>query len=65
MKIIKPGNKIECKCGCVFEYDRNDVKQESHVDWGFTADKHYRVSYVLCPTCGRKTELYSEFVGFC
>lgn len=25
MKIIKSANRIECKCGCIYEYEKDDM----------------------------------------
>jgi hypothetical protein len=66
MKIIEQNNRIECKCGCVFEYDENDVKEENRVIGRIILqDEMYCISYVKCPVCGKKHRLFSEFKGYC
>ena len=55
MKIIKfpSETKINCKCGCEFEFDEKDTRQEKHY-WG-TVEEY--IVYVVCPFCGKKIEL--------
>lgn len=65
MKIIERSNRIECKCGCIFEYDAIDIKEEYDISGGIFLHPMYHVSYVKCPVCGRRHRLYSEFKGYC
>lgn len=62
MKIIKHGkqyeqenNIAECKCGCKFQYDENEIlytRNRSDYDGTF----YYKVTYtfVKCPECNRE-----------
>ena len=61
MRIIKLNNRVECNCGCVFEYDKSDIKikrfSEIRNQLLFTRD-YYKISYVCCPQCERTIELH-------
>lgn len=69
MKIISRGKRKieECSnCQCVFEYERNDIKQNkiSHKeDIGIIFPKYRSVTYVdeyvLCPDCAKKITVAS------
>ena len=26
MKIIEKNNRVECECGCIYEYEKDDIK---------------------------------------
>lgn len=60
VKIIQNSNRIECKCGCIYEYDKNDIKVEieselrSLITW---ERDYYEWRYVCCPICGRREYL--------
>lgn len=58
IKILKHGNKrvIECKnCGCIFEYEHEDVKREQ------SGINEY-IYYISCPDCN-KIHNIKAFVG--
>ena len=57
VKIIKYGKKMRkvCpRCGCEFEFEREDVQ------WGNQRDPD---NYVKCPCCGKYIEI-SEVFGY-
>lgn len=64
MKIIKSANRIECKCGCIYEYEKDDIDYSvssvltSYLTWN---RNYYRNYFVRCPECGNKHDLYSEY----
>lgn len=64
MKIIKSANRIECKCGCIYEYEKDDIDYSvrseltSYLTW---IRNYYRDYFVRCPECGNKHHLYSEY----
>ena len=65
IKVIKHGKKTfkaTCpNCGCEFEYELEDIKQEPGLSWNyqgnlvFTSTCYciYNPKYVICPDCGR------------
>lgn len=66
MKIIKRGNvtKICTKCGCEFQYEKDDIKKEvmsRREDVGIIfpcyRTVNYELSIVKCPQCGSKIEV--------
>lgn len=65
MMIIKTPNHITCdKCGCIFEFEKSDVKEvtKSHrEDVGIILPIYrtvkYHITYVECPTCGHQHEI--------
>lgn len=68
MRVIKHGYKElqqECKrCGCVFEFDKKDVKIKTirrSEDMGFILPNYKTVIYTLynvyCPDCGKEIEI--------
>lgn len=65
MKVIEKNNRIKCECGCTFEYDANDVKEEYCTSGGIFLHPMYYVSYVKCPVCLQKHEIRSVFKGYC
>ena len=61
MKILKhgiPNRIITCNCGCEFEFEISDVKEEM-----LNSDKLFMfkcVKYVICPDCGAKNTIEQE-----
>lgn len=51
MKIIN--NVIECVCGCKFEYEVNDIWQNTNNGFPTTAVSNYD-KYVICPIGGTR-----------
>jgi len=57
--------KITCFCGCEFEWDVKDIKEEKIILNGVDEDKHIVWYFVECPECGneyRITEDTTEWV---
>lgn len=61
MKILS--RKKTCKCGCKFEYDKNDIYYHTYwknAEWynllNLFCDNPTEITeyYVKCPNCGRK-----------
>ena len=67
MKIIEKGNKtVKCtRCGCVMEYDLNDIKRRSTVvkrSEFFGLSELWRIEYINCPQCGKEIVIDSKCV---
>ena len=62
MKIIETNNIVKCKCGCVMEYEKSDIKTKriSKVrnKLLLTMD-YYKVMYIECPQCNGEVEINS------
>jgi len=41
-------------CGAVIGYFQNEVRHETHYDYGGGSDLYY---YIPCPNCGKKVEV--------
>ncbi len=65
MKIIRNSNHITCdKCGCVFEFDKSDIRKTTKAhreDIGIILPCYkivkYHITYVECPICGHQHEI--------
>ena len=61
MKIISKGKPKECRrCGCIMEYNANDVK--NRVINIITSDflktyERWSIDYIICPHCNNKIEV--------
>ena len=60
MKIITKGNMQETcsKCGCVMEYDLNDIHEKNiNTKTGlFGKVESWNIKYIVCPYCGKEIE---------
>lgn len=54
------GKRLECKCGCVFEYYPSDIKRNSICNPDETW--HTR-KYVVCPYCGIETTVIEDEIN--
>lgn len=65
MRIIKNPNRITCdKCGCIFEFEKSDVKEitKAHredvgIIFPIYKTVKYHIKYVECPMCGYQHEI--------
>lgn len=61
MKIISIGNtQKKCKkCGCVMEYDLNDIhrKRVSTKTDTFGKQEYWNIEYIICPWCNKEIEI--------
>ena len=51
IKIIKSGKRIyktECKCGCVFSFEKEDIQTTR---WGSATGALIKENVVYCPEC--------------
>lgn len=66
MKIIERNNRVQCKCGCVMEYEQSDIRKREWSDIRsyllFTRD-YYEIKYIKCPICGAEIEINCEYKG--
>lgn len=72
MKIVKlpvefKGNRVICECGCVFEFDFNDVEFGFEIKFDEKQNcirrfKNKNEPFVECPFCGRDVDLKSVMV---
>ena len=76
MKVIKEGcvipqNRLICeKCGCIFEYDKEDIVKEV-CEWEefdsslYMNQYHYvgKVQSVQCPTCSQIREISRNIIS--
>lgn len=66
MKVIKHGayyfeeKKINCDCGCEFEYNKDDIG----IDYSLAYNTYpsQRKQFVACPECGHKTYLGTVYI---
>ena len=52
IKVIKSGKRVhtmECKCGCVFSFEREDIKEIHYNDYFICVFDNRKVVY--CPEC--------------
>lgn len=60
-KVLSHGNShyigICPNCNCKFEYDLNDVYEESMLEKNLLSEKYL----LTCPECGNKQERYSIY----
>ena len=63
MKIIKNNNIKVCEtCGCIFQYDKEDVKKvELKDDVIKSIYEPSGMKYVNCPRCKRQHFIYLKF----
>ena len=65
MKVIKHGNfykedrKIQCICGCEFEYDMKDIYIDNYYELTSCPPQYKR--YVLCPECNARTDIGTTY----
>ena len=61
MKIIIKGNVQETcsKCGCVMEYDLNDIHEKNinTMTGFFNRMESWHIKYIICPYCGKEIEI--------
>lgn len=54
------GERLECKCGCVFEYYPSDIQRnpirKPDETW-------YTRKYVVCPYCGTETTVIEDEIN--
>ena len=66
MKILHKGNPLTCRdCNCIFEYDKEDVKEKREVIIStrlFKKVDNWDIKYVECPHCGYHAEISAHFV---
>lgn len=65
MRVIKHGmyyenNRINCSCGCEYEYDANDVYKDTNLT--LTSNPPQYRDYVVCPECKARTYLSTTMV---
>lgn len=64
MRIIEKNNRVECECGCIYEYEKDDIDTsvESELVSILTWQRdYYRHNFVCCPVCGKRKYLYKEW----
>ena len=64
MKIIEKGNNtVKCeRCGCVMEYDRDDIKCKNVEINNLIVSELWRVEYINCPQCGKEIQIESKWL---
>ena len=69
IEIIKEGTKriVTCyNCGCVFSYEKEDIKQDIAYDEHYIAPGDYSIpsrfikEYIKCPQCSKLITLKQE-----
>ena len=67
MKILKHGKyyienkKIECVCGCEFEYEDRDIVTDYSL--AYTSNSMQYEQYVLCPECKSRINLIKTYLN--
>lgn len=67
MKVLKHGKyyrenkKIECVCGCEFEYEDTDIVTDYSLV--YTSNPMQYRQYVLCPECNSRTDLSKTYLS--
>lgn len=61
MKIISGARQVHCdKCGCIYEFDAEDVEVEVHLNY-VTIKWNKSSPFVMCPICGSRHYLTSDY----
>lgn len=67
MKIIERGKPKECKrCGCIMEYESNDIKNKVvHIKTSdfFKTTEKWNIDYIKCPCCNNEIEVGHKWLG--
>lgn len=69
MKILHKGGPLFCTCcGCVFEFEEEDIKVKEEVENILDLkiihiEDRYKIKYVECPQCKEHIELAAELIN--